>query len=115
LPEIARIMAGRGHVVFDSGIRSGGCVAKAVACGADLALTGRGFMTAIAALGAGGALHYGQALLEEYRLTLAQCGALSATALRAAPLRHPSVWCAQDFATTGLMAGTLGTAGGQWP
>lgn len=108
LPEIARVMAGRGPVLFDSGIRSGGCAAKAVACGADLALSGRGFITAMAALGDHGALHYGQSLLEEYRLTMAQCGLLDMHALRAAPLRHPSAWSAADFRTTGLMAGGTG-------
>lgn len=77
LPEIARICGQQCTVMFDSGIRSGGCAVKAVAHGAALALSGRGFITAMAALGDRGALYFGRSLLEEYRLTMAQCGFVS--------------------------------------
>jgi L-lactate dehydrogenase (cytochrome)/(S)-mandelate dehydrogenase len=51
LPFVSEAVGGRVKVLFDSGIRSGDDIARALACGADFVLIGRPFLHSVAAEG----------------------------------------------------------------
>jgi len=51
LPQIAEAVNGRIEVFFDGGIRTGADIVKAMGCGADACLTGRGYLYGLAARG----------------------------------------------------------------
>jgi L-lactate dehydrogenase (cytochrome) len=61
-------------LVFDSGVRSGEDIVKALACGANLVMLGRPMLYALGADGARGLHDLVGALEEEIRVTLAQLG-----------------------------------------
>ena len=61
-------------LVFDSGVRSGEDIVKALACGANLVMLGRPMLFALGADGARGLCDLVAALAEEIRVTLAQLG-----------------------------------------
>ena len=50
-------VAGRVPVLFDSGVRAGADVARAIALGADFVFCGRAFMFSLGALGERGPAH----------------------------------------------------------
>ncbi|MEZ5789522.1 MAG: alpha-hydroxy acid oxidase [Nitratireductor sp.] len=54
LPEIAKRVDGRAAVLFDSGVRTGLDIMRALAMGADFVLCGRAFLFGIGALGQSG-------------------------------------------------------------
>lgn len=74
LPEIARRVAGRAPVLFDSGIRSGRDVFTALAQGAGAVLLGRPYVWGLAANGAMGVAHVIRLLRDELEMTMALCG-----------------------------------------
>ena len=75
-------------VLFDSGIRSGADVVKALALGADAVLLGRPYLWGLALDGASGVETVLRMLLAELDLTLALCGhARPAEATRDAVVR----------------------------
>ena len=98
LPAIASEAAGKATLVFDSGVRSGTDVARAVALGADAAFVGKAFLWSLGALGPEGPSHCIDILIEELRSTMGQLGCFSIDDLRAVPRRHPGAWGAADFA-----------------
>lgn len=51
LPFVSEAVGGRVKVLFDSGVRSGDDIARALACGADFVLVGRPFLYSVAAHG----------------------------------------------------------------
>ncbi len=57
LPDIVDRIGGRAPVLFDSGVRDGLDVARAIALGADFVFCGRAFMFGLAGLGPIGAAH----------------------------------------------------------
>lgn len=57
LPGIVAEVAGKVPVLFDSGVRSGADVARAISLGADFVFAGRPFYFGVAALGANGPAH----------------------------------------------------------
>lgn len=75
LPEIVEQIAGRAAVIFDSGIRSGLDVARAIACGADFTFAGRAFLYGAAALQQDGAHLATHILAEDLRNAMKQAGA----------------------------------------
>ena len=75
LPDVAAVAAPAGvPVLFDSGIRSGSDIVKAVALGARAVLLGRPYVYGLAVGGADGVGHVLRSLLAELDLTLALAG-----------------------------------------
>jgi len=65
LPAIAQQVNGRAAVLFDSGIRSGLDIIRALALGADFVLLGRAFMFGVGAFGKDGGDHVAEILIAE--------------------------------------------------
>ena len=74
LPAVARQVGGKASILFDSGVRCGLDIARALALGADFVMLGRAFVYGVAALGARGADHAVEILLAELKNTMAQLG-----------------------------------------
>ena len=80
LPAVVEV-AGEVPVLFDSGIRSGADIAKAVALGARAVLVGRPYAFGLALGGEDGVRHVLRSLLAELDLTLALSGVTSVAEL----------------------------------
>ncbi len=89
LPAIAAAVGGRATVLFDSGIRSGEDVVRALALGAKSTLSGRAFMYGLAALGDQGPGHVAEFFFEEIGEALRQVGAHNCAEARDLVVRHP--------------------------
>jgi lactate 2-monooxygenase len=74
LPEIAAAVGGQLSVLFDSGIRTGADVLKALALGADAVLLGRPYVYGLAMGGEAGVRHVIRGLLADLDLTLGLSG-----------------------------------------
>lgn len=84
LPAVLERVGGKVPVLFDSGIRSGLDVARAIAVGASFVFCGRAFLFGVGALGAPGAGHAYDVLVDELVNVMAQTGCRSLADL---PLR----------------------------
>ncbi|MBS0254926.1 MAG: alpha-hydroxy-acid oxidizing protein [Proteobacteria bacterium] len=84
LPAVAGAVAGRVPVLFDSGIRSGSDVVKAVALGADLVGLGRPYSYGLALGGTAGCVHVLRSILAEADLLMAVNGWPTLKAVREA-------------------------------
>lgn len=74
LPGVAEAVGDRAPVVFDSGVRTGADVVKALALGATAVAVGRPYVYALALGGVAGAVHQIRALQAETDLTMAVDG-----------------------------------------
>ncbi|EWY41700.1 L-lactate dehydrogenase [Skermanella stibiiresistens SB22] len=74
LPDIAAAVGQRAEVLFDSGIRSGQDVLRAVALGAKGVMIGRSFLYGLGALGEAGVTRCLEILHNELDLTMGLCG-----------------------------------------
>ena len=82
LPEVVREIEGRVPVLFDSGIRSGADIYKALALGADAVLIGRPWVYGLSVGGGAGARAVMEHLLAELDLTMALTGARTIAEIR---------------------------------
>lgn len=89
LPAIARAVSGKATILFDSGVRSGLDVVRAIALGADAAFAGKAFLWGLGALGADGPTHVIDLMIDEMKAALGQIGAKRPLEARAVTLRHP--------------------------
>lgn len=74
LPHIVDTVDGRLQVFFDSGIRCGADIAKALALGADCVLVGRPYVYGLALSGENGVSHVLKSLIGDLELTLHVAG-----------------------------------------
>ncbi|GAA5010909.1 lactate 2-monooxygenase [Kitasatospora paranensis] len=86
LPAVAAAVGDRLTVLFDSGIRTGDDVFKALALGADAVLLGRPYAYGLGLDGQAGVTHVIRSLLAEFDLTLALSGHRTPGALDASAL-----------------------------
>ncbi len=89
VPAIVKAVGGRATILFDSGVRSGTDVARALALGADAALAGKAFLWGLGALGSDGPGHVIDLFIDELQSALGQIGALSPAEARNVMTRHP--------------------------
>src|SRR4051794_13150071 len=89
VPAVVKAVNKRATVLFDSGVRSGTDVARALALGADAALAGKAFLWGLGALGSDGPGHVIDLLIDELRSALGQIGAHSPAEARDVRVRHP--------------------------
>ena len=82
LPEIADRLAGSIEILFDSGIRRGSDIVKALALGADAVMLGRAWAYGLAAGGRGGVARAIELLRAEFEITMALAGFRSVDELR---------------------------------
>ncbi len=74
LPGIVDVVNGRSRILFDSGIRSGLDIIRALALGADFVLLRRAFIFGVAAFGESGGAHAAEILLADLKSNMAQLG-----------------------------------------
>lgn len=79
LPRIVDAVGDKIDILFDSGIRCGADIAKAVALGAKMCLVGRPFVYGLALGGQTGVEHVLKSLLGDMQLTLHLAGIESAS------------------------------------
>jgi L-lactate dehydrogenase (cytochrome) len=101
LPAIASAVGKRMTVIYDSGVRTGVDIARAIALGADAALAGKAFLWSLGALGEKGPAHMIRMFIEELSATLGQLGCPAVVDLRSVAVRHPSAYRAEDFIVRG--------------
>jgi lactate 2-monooxygenase len=77
LPAVVNAVAGRAPVLFDSGIRTGADVCKALALGAAAVLVGRPYAYGLAIAGEAGVREVVANLIAELDLTMGLCGVAS--------------------------------------
>ena len=77
LPQIVSAVADRGIILFDSGIRNGRDIYKALALGADAVMVGRPYIWGLATAGALGVAHIIRLLRDELEMTMALTGSTS--------------------------------------
>jgi isopentenyl diphosphate isomerase/L-lactate dehydrogenase-like FMN-dependent dehydrogenase len=88
LPEIRKAVGENYPLLFDSGIRSGADIFKALALGADAVLIGRLQVYALSVAGALGVAHMIKLLREELEICMAMTGCATLADIRKASLRR---------------------------
>ncbi|MGB0839889.1 MAG: alpha-hydroxy acid oxidase [Chitinophagales bacterium] len=86
LPAIAKVVNGQVPIIFDSGIRTGLDIMRAIHLGADFVLAGRAFIAGVAALGKYGGDHAAHILIDDLRNNMTQLGAANIAEIRQADL-----------------------------
>lgn len=82
LPEIVAKIEGKVPVIFDSGIRSGLDILRAISKGADFVMLGRPYLYGVAALGAYGSDHVSNIFFEDLSNNMKQVGITRPTQVR---------------------------------
>ncbi len=81
LPEIVNEVKNKTAIIFDSGIRTGLDIMRALSLGADFVLLGRAFIYGVAALGRFGGDHVVEILMDDLKNNMVQLGVESLNAL----------------------------------
>lgn len=89
LPAIADTVKGQVPILFDSGVRTGLDVMKALYLGADFVLAGRPFVCGVAALGNYGGDHVANILIDDLKNNMVQLGVKNLEAIRGAAIHNP--------------------------
>ena len=89
VPAVVKAVGSKATVLFDSGVRSGTDVARALALGASAALAGKAFLWSLGALGSEGPSHAISLFIDELQSALGQIGAHSPAEARNVMVRHP--------------------------
>ena len=92
VPAVVRAVGEKATVLFDSGVRSGTDVARALALGAKAALAGKAFLWSVGALGAEGPGHAIDLFIDELQSALGQVGAHSPDEARNVTVRHSGAY-----------------------
>jgi len=82
LPAIVEALSGKMPVLFDSGLRSGRDIYKALMRGAAAVLVGRPYIWGLSAAGALGVAHVVRLMRDELEMTMALCGARTLQEIR---------------------------------
>ena len=85
---ITKVVGNKATILFDSGVRSGQDVMRALALGAQAAFAGKSFLWAIAALGEDGPAQLIDLYMNDLRASLGQIGAQSPAEARLATVVH---------------------------
>ena len=83
LPSIVKVAKGQTAVLFDSGVRSGLDIIRALALGADFVFLGRAFMYGVAAFGNTGGDHAVEVLLADLHANMHNIGVTSIAEIKA--------------------------------
>jgi L-lactate dehydrogenase (cytochrome) len=89
LPSVVAAVNKRAKVIYDSGIRGGTDVVRALAMGADCVFAGKAFLWGLGAMGDAGPAHTLDLFIDEIKAALGQIGAHNVAESRAALIRHP--------------------------
>ena len=90
LPDVVEAVGDEATVTFDSGIRRGSDIYKALSLGADVCLLGRPFVYGLALGGRDGVHHVLENLIADFDLTMGLAGRDAAADLDRSSLRHES-------------------------
>ena len=82
LPEVARVAKGKVPILFDSGIRRGSDIFKAMALGASAVCVGRPYLWGLGAFGQPGVERVMEILQTEFKATMQQMGAANIAAIQ---------------------------------
>jgi L-lactate dehydrogenase (cytochrome) len=97
LPAVRTAAGDKMTIIFDSGVRSGVDVARAIACGADAAFAGKSFLWSLGALGAAGPGHLINVYTQDLRAAMGQLGCRTVADLRGVARRHKGAWTLADY------------------
>lgn len=81
LPQMVREFKGKTKILFDSGVRTGLDIMRALSLGADFVLLGRAFIYGVAALGKFGGDHVVEILMDDLKNNMVQLGVESIGAI----------------------------------
>jgi L-lactate dehydrogenase (cytochrome) len=92
LPDIARAVKGKTAILFDSGVRTGLDVLRALALGADFVLAGRPYLYGAAALGQKGAEHVSDIIKADLENNMIQLGIKNLSEISRLKPQYPDHW-----------------------
>lgn len=88
LPEVAKVLKGKMPILFDSGVRRGSDIFKAMSLGASAICIGRPYLWGLGAFGQPGVERVLEILRDEYAGMMQQMGAVNTAAIVPAMVRH---------------------------
>ena len=92
LPAIAQAVGSKATILFDSGVRTGLDVVRALRLGAKAAFAGKAFLYSLGAIGGDGPVYMLDMFKEEIREAMRQCGVNVLSDIQKIEYRHPTKW-----------------------